>query len=117
MNPFLWDLLLFVLIYYAHKEGPSYFFLYMGSMGFEGYISFIGILDSLLFKLICLAYVMTMSLLLNFFIGCWDTALGELNISHILWLPWVCLAFYRQAPLVEGLLLLVKILSWSGSIT
>ena len=40
-----------------------------------------------------------------------------LDISLVLWLPWVYPAFYRQAPLVEGFLVVgMAFLLWFGSL-
>ena len=52
---------------------------------------------------ICLACVITMSLLLIVYIGLGCCVGRPLDISLVLLLPWVYPVFYRQAPLVEGI--------------
>ena len=67
-------------------------------MGFEGFTSYIGILDSVLFQPICLVYVITISFLLTILVGLGCCVGRPFNISLVLWLPWVCPAPIGRTP-------------------
>ena len=57
------------------------------------------------------ACVITMSLLLTVLVGLGCYVGRPLDISFMLWLPWVCPASHSQGPLVE-LVLIVGIASY-----